>query len=127
MAQIITHKELKVYQLSYEAALEIHKLTKSFPREELYSLTDQIRRSSRSVSANTAEAWRKRRYPKSFISKLSDAESEAAETQVWLDFSLDYTYITKEDHTKLYAKYEHILSMITKMQKQPEKWTIIKK
>jgi four helix bundle protein len=80
MAQIRTHKDLKVFQVSYKAALDIYKLTKTFPREEIYSLTDQIRRSSRSVPANIAEAWRKRRYPKSFIAKLSDSETEAAET-----------------------------------------------
>ena len=124
MAQIRTHKDLKVFLVSYKTALEIYKLTKAFPREEIYSLTDQIRRSSRSVPANIAEAWRKRRYPKSFIAKLSDSETEAAETQVWLDFSLDFNYISPEIHRDLYDRYEHILSMISNMQKHPEKWTI---
>ena len=78
MERIKTHKELKVFQLSFEAGMEIFKMTKGFPKEEMYSLTDQIRRSSRSVSGNLAEAFRKRRYPKHFISKLSDCEGEAA-------------------------------------------------
>jgi len=126
MAQIQTHKDLKVFQVSYKAALDIYQLTKTFPKEEIYSLTDQIRRSSRSVPANIAEAWRKRRYPKSFISKLSDSETEAAETQVWLDFSLDFNYISADVHMELYEMYNHVLSMITIMQKQVDKWTIKK-
>ena len=83
MNRIRTHNDLDVYGLSFEAAMEIFELTKRFPKEEIYSLTDQIRRSSRSVSGNIAEAWRFRRYPKSFVSKLSISEGEAAETQVW--------------------------------------------
>ena len=126
MALIQTHKELKVFKVSYKAALDIYQLTKSFPKEERFSLTDQIRRSSRSVPANIAEAWRKRRYPKSFISKLSDSEAEAAEVQVWLDFSLDFNYISVDIHKELYEMYDHVLSMITIMQKQVDKWTIKK-
>ncbi|MFZ4708116.1 MAG: four helix bundle protein, partial [Bacteroidales bacterium] len=87
MEKIRTHKDLIVYQIAYQAALEINEITKLFPQEEKYSLTDQIRRSSRSLCANLAEAWRKRKYPKNFISKLTDVEAEAGETQVWLDFS----------------------------------------
>ena len=86
--KIRSHKELDVYKDSFNAAMRIFEISKGFPREETYSLTDQIRRSSRSVCSNTAEAFRKRRYPKAFISKLSDSEAEAAETQTWLDFSL---------------------------------------
>ncbi len=82
MKNIRHFRELEVYQLAMEAALTIFKISKNFPVEERYSLIDQIRRSSRSVCANIAEAWRKRRYPNAFVSKLSDAESEAAETQV---------------------------------------------
>ena len=88
MEKIKTHRDLRVFKLSFEAGMEVFKMTKSFPREEIYSLTDQIRRSSRSVSGNIAEAFRKRRYPKAFVAKLSDSEGEAAETQVWLDYSL---------------------------------------
>ena len=123
MDKIKSHKDLKVYQLAYEAALEIHEITKSFPTEERYSLTDQIRRSSRSVCSNIAEAWRKRRYQKHFISKLSDSESEASETQVWLDMSESFKYIDNKTHNDLYDKYEHILAMLINISNQPEKWS----
>jgi len=124
MDKIRSHKDLKVYQLAYEAALEIHEVTKSFPREERYSLTDQIRRSSRSVCANLAEAWRKRRYPKNFILKLSDSESESGETQVWLDLSESFSYIDHKTHDDLYDKYEHIIAMLINISNKPEKWTL---
>lgn len=116
------HTDLKVYQLSFEAGMDIFELSKRFPNEEKFSLTDQIRRSSRSVSSNIAEAWRKRRYPKSFISKLSDSEGEAAETQVWLNYALACKYIDVEKHDNLYDKYDHIISMIVKMIIKPEDW-----
>ena len=96
MAIIKYHTELKVYQKSFEVAMEIYKISFQFPSEEKYSLTDQIRRSSRSVSANISEAWGKRRYPKSFVSKLTDAEGEARETQTWLEFSYQCNYIEEE-------------------------------
>jgi four helix bundle protein len=123
MDKIKSHKDLKVYQLAYEAALEIHELTKTFPPEEKYSLTDQIRRSSRSVCSNLAEAWRKRRYQKHFISKLSDSEGEAGETQVWLDMAESFKYIDAKTHDELYDKYEHILAMMINMSNQPDKWS----
>lgn len=118
------HRDLKVYQLAFEAAMEIFELTKSFPKEEKYSLTDQIRRSSRSVPGNIAEGWRKRKYPKSFISKLTDSEGEAAETQVWIDFSLKCKYITEQQHEQLYDKYEHIIAMLINMYTKPEQWKL---
>jgi four helix bundle protein len=121
--RIRTHRELKVFQLSFETGMEIFKISKSFPVEERYSLTDQIRRSSRSVSGNLAEAFRKRRYPKSFVSKLSDCEGEAAETQVWLDYALKCGYLNEEIHTNLIEKYEHIISMIVNMSSKPENWS----
>lgn len=121
--KIKTHRDLKVFQLSFEAGMEIFELTKTFPKEETYSLTDQIRRSSRSVSGNLAEAFRKRRYPKSFIAKLSDSEGEAAETQVWLDYALSCKYINQETHSKLTDKYDHIISMIVIMISKPENWS----
>ena len=121
--KIRTHKDLKVYQLSFQAGMEIFELSKSFPKEERFSLTDQIRRSSRSVSGNIAEAFRKRRYPKSFVAKLSDAEGEAAETQVWLDYAHACHYIDSDKHIKLNDKYEHIISMIMTMEFNPDKWT----
>lgn len=127
MSKIISHKELKVFQLSFEAAMQIFEIPKSFPSEEKYSLTDQIRRSSRSVSGNIAEAWRKRRYEKSFVAKLSDSEGEAAETQVWLDYSFACKYINEEIYNELYAKYDHILAMLVKMIFNPKQWTLSKK
>lgn len=118
------HKDLEVHKLAFETAMEIFELSKSFPKEERYSLTDQIRRSSRSVTANIAEAFRKRRYPKAFISKLSDSEGEAAETQVWIGFALKCKYIDSEMYEELFDKYDHIISMLVNMINQPEKWSI---
>ena len=111
---------MKVFQLSFEAGMDIFKITKSFPIEEKYSLIDQIRRSSRSVSGNIAEAFRKRKYPKHFISKLSDSEGEAAETQVWLDYSLKCNYIDKETFANLNDKYDHIIAMLVNMRLKPK-------
>ncbi len=97
-------------------------MSKRFPVEERYSLTDQIRRSSRSVCANIAEAWRRRRYPKSFVNKLNDADGEAAETIVWLDFALRFGYLSAEEHRELTETYDHICSQLTIMMAEPEKW-----
>lgn len=124
MAKIATHKDLRVYQAAFLAAMDIYKLSKSFPVEEKFSLTDQIRRSSRSVCANLAEAFRKRRYPKNFVSKLSDCEVEAAETHVWLDFALACDYVTIEEYEKLYKEYDMILGMLVRMIVEPEKWNL---
>jgi len=121
--KIKSHRELKAYKLSFEAGMAIFNLSKKFPKEETYSLTDQMRRSSRSVSANIAEAFRKRRYPKSFVSKLSDSESESAETQVWLDYALACKYINNEDYEKLNQQYENIIGMLVNMSNHPEKWS----
>ncbi len=123
MERIRTHKDLNVFKISFEAGMEVFNLTKGFPKEETYSLTDQIRRSSRSVSGNIAEAFRKRRYPKHFISKLSDSEGEGAETQVWLDYALACEYLDKDTHDSLTDKYDHILSMLVNMANNPDKWT----
>lgn len=107
--------------------MQIFEISKSFPSEEKYSLTDQIRRSSRSISGNIAEAWRKRRYEKSFVAKLSDSEEEAAATQVWLDYSFACKYKNEEIYNELYAKYDHILAMLVKMIFNPKQWTLNKK
>ncbi|MDO5614819.1 MAG: four helix bundle protein [Cruoricaptor ignavus] len=123
MALIKYHKDLKVYQDSFSAAMFIFELTKGFPIEERYSLTDQIRRSSRSVCGNISEGWRKRIYPKLFINRLIDADGEATETQNWLDFALACQYIKEEDYKKLYEKYNEILSMLTSMIINSDKWT----
>ncbi len=119
---IRSHRELDVYRIAFVASMNIFELSKSFPTEERYSLTDQIRRSSRSVCANIAEAFRKRKYPKAFVSKLSDAESEAAETQNWLDFSFKCHYICAEDYKNLNEEYDHIIGKLVNMSLHPEKW-----
>lgn len=124
MEIIKSHRELKVYQLSFKIAMEIYKLSKAFPKEETYSLTDQIRRSSRSVSSNISEAFRRRKYPKSFSSKLNESEAEAAETQNWLDFALECSYISRETHQLVDKEYENIIGMLVNMQRHPEKWSI---
>ena len=116
------HRDLKVYQLAYKLAMEVFNLSKSFPREELYSLTDQIRRSSRSVAANIAEGFRKRRYPNMLVSKLSDCDGEATETQVWLDFAFDCGYLSKENHDRLTIGYEEVGKMLSGMMKDPAKF-----
>src|ERR671937_680714 len=101
-----SHRELEVYRLAFKTSMRIFAITKTFPAEERYSLTDQIRRSSRSVCANLAEAWRKRRYKAAFISKLSDAEGEAAETQVWLEFAVSCGYLDRDCAIPLYQTYD---------------------
>jgi four helix bundle protein len=115
-------RDLIVYQLSYKLALEVFEATKNFPKEEKYSLTDQIRRSSRSVSVNIAEAWYRRKYPKSFVSKFVDCAGESGETSVGLDFSYDFKYIDMETKTRLQGKYNEIDKMLSSMINQPEKF-----
>lgn len=123
MEIIKSHKGLVVYQMAFKLSMEIFSLTKSFPKEELYSLVSQIRRSSRSVSANIAEAFRKRRYEKAFVSKLSDCEAEVAETQVWLDYSLECGYMSNDCYRKLYDEYDKLLGKLVIMMTNPEKWS----
>src|SRR3989339_516651 len=108
--KIRSHKDLLIYQKSFRAAMDIFHLSKSFPKEEMYSLTDQVRRSSRSVAANLAEAFRKRQYPRSFVAKLVDCECEAAETQVWLDFSVECNYLGHEEAARLTKEYDEIIA-----------------
>ncbi len=124
--KIQTHRDLEVYQKAFDAAMKIFELSKAFPKEETYSLTDQIRRSSRSVCANLAEAWRKRRYEAAFISKLSDSESEAAETQVWLEFAVQCQYMKREQALELYRTYDRVLGTLVGMINHPETWVIRK-
>jgi four helix bundle protein len=125
MSENIRHfRDLRVYQSGMEAVISVFDRSKGFPDEEKYSLTDQIRRSSRSVCANLAEAWRKRRYPRSFVSKLNDAEAEAAETQVWLEVAQRHGYISQQEFDELDLNYENILGMLVKMAAEPSKWTI---
>lgn len=115
-------RDLIVYQKAFKPAMDIFELTKSFPQEEKYSLTDQIRRSSRSVCANIGEAYRKRIYPKHFVSKLSDCDSENTETQVWLDFSLFNKYITKDKYNELITNSEEVGKLLNYMMNNPEKF-----
>ena len=122
--RIQQHTELEVYKKAFDAAMLIFKESKGFPKEETYSLTDQIRRSSRSVCANLAEAWPKRRYKGAFISKLSDAESEAAETQVWLEFTTKCSYLQHDRASHLYQAYDEILQMLVAMISKPQSWVI---
>jgi four helix bundle protein len=120
----VSHRDLEVYQRAFEAATGIYEATKSFLREEVYSLTDQIRRSSRSVCANLAEAWRRRRYQAAFISKLSECEAEAAETQVWLEFATKCGYLDRDRALAFYNAYDRILATIVGMINHPETWII---
>ena len=124
MAHIQSYKELRVYQAAMQAAMRIFELSKSFPAEEKYSLTDQIRKASRSVCSNIGEAWRKRRYRAHFISKLSDSEGEAEETRVWLEISLNCGYRSNADASDLDQKYDRILAQLVNMIDHPEQWVI---
>jgi four helix bundle protein len=117
-------RDLDVYQNGLAAGLRIYELTKRFPNEERYALTDQVRRSSRSVCANIAEAWRKRRYEAAFIAKLSDAESEAAETQVHLEFAFHHRHIAEAEFRSLDDSYEKIIGQLVRMIDQRHKWLI---
>ena len=123
---ISNHEDLEVYQIAFDAAMEIFELSKNFPKEEKYSLIDQIRRSSRSVCANLGEAWRRRRYKGSFLSKLNDAEAEAAETQVWLKFAVKCQYLPIDSGRKLYRQYNQILGLIVVMTNSADKWLLKK-
>ena len=123
---IKSHFDLDVFQVAFKMSQEIFLLSKKFPKEESYSLTNQIRRSSRSVCANTAEAFRKRIQPKSFVSKLNDAEAEAAETQVWLNFAKDCDYLNSEKAIEIINKYENIIGKLVSMQNQSERWNPLK-
>ena len=113
-------RDFEVYRLSFDTVMEIFEISKNFPVEGKYSLTDQIRRSSRSVCTNLAEAWRKRRYKAVFINKLSDAEQEAAETQTWLGFAWKCNYIDEGSFKKLDEKYEHIFAMLITMERKAD-------
>ena len=114
-ARIQFHWQLEVYQLAMEGSREVFQLTQSFPREELYSLTDQIRRSSRSIAAQLAEAWRRRKYEAVFVNKLNEAEGEAAETQVWLQHAVECQYLPAIRARELHRLYNRILGKLTKM------------
>ncbi len=125
--KINSYKELRVFQTAMDTAMKIFEITKEFPSEEKYSMVDQMRRSSRSVCANLAEAWRKRRYRAAFIAKLSDAESEACETQVWIEFARRCNYINEDIHKELDAVYDKIIGQIVNMINNADKWLVKEK
>ena len=121
--KLTSHRDLRVWQEAMDLAMEVFRLSGKFPVDERYSLTDQIRRASRSVSANIAEAWRKRRYAAAFISKLNDAEGEAAETQTHIEIALRCGYLAKDGATAINERYEHLLAQLVTMATHPEVWT----
>jgi four helix bundle protein len=122
--RIQNYKELRIYQNAVDSAMFIFKITKTFPSEEKFSMVDQIRRSSRSVCANLAEAWRKRRYKAAFIAKLSDVESEACETQVWIDLAQRCGYVDQSLSEKVDKSYNQIIGQAVKMIDEADKWLI---
>ena len=124
--KVVRHTDLEVYRRAFAAAMDIFRLSKAFPAEEKFSLTDQIRRSSRSVTANMAEGWRKRRYSGSFVSKLNDSEGEAAETQCWLQYCVECDYLDTETARRLYGEYDEIIAMLIKMENYPDDWCLTK-
>jgi four helix bundle protein len=124
---IQSHEELDVYQMAFKAAMRIYEMSKRFPREETYSLTDQIRRSSRAVCSNIAEAWRKRRYEAAFVSKLNDAEAEAAETQTWLRFAMECGYLAVEVGQELHQTYDYIIGKLVNMIINPQPWLMTRR
>jgi len=119
-----THEDLEIYQNAFDAAMRIFELSKRFSIDEKYALTDQIRRSSRSVCANVAEAWRKRRDKAAFIAKLNDCEAEAAETQVWLKFAVKCAYLDRNSGREIYGTYNQILGSLVKMINAPDNWLL---
>jgi four helix bundle protein len=122
LKMVESFRDLRVYKKAFRAARTIFRCSESWPNEEKYALTDQIRRFSRSVFANVAEAWRKRRYPKHFISKLSDADAEAAETRAWLDAALDHGYIDESTYDDLDTTYDQISGSLVKMMTESDRW-----
>ncbi|MDZ7994361.1 MULTISPECIES: four helix bundle protein [Nostoc] len=121
---IKSHEDLEVYKMAFDTAMKIFELSKKFPVEERYSLTDQIRRSSRSVCANLAEAWRKRRYEAAFVAKLNDSEAEAAETQTWLKFAVKCSYLDVDTGRELYGNYNRVLGILVIIINNPSPWLI---
>ncbi|BDA69974.1 S23 ribosomal protein [Calothrix sp. PCC 7716] len=121
---IKSHKDLEVYKTAFDAAMQIFEYSKKFPVEERYSLIDQMRRSSRSVCANLAEAWRKRMYQAAFVAKLSDCTAEAAETQTWIEFAVQCNYLSAEEGREIYKTYNSILGMLVTMIHNSENWII---
>ncbi len=122
---IVSHRDLEVYQLAFDASMRIFEITRRFPKEEMYSLTDQIRRASRSVCANIAEGWRKRRYEAAFVAKLNDVEGEAAETQTWIEYAVACKYLDVETGRDLYRIYDNVLGKLVNMINDPGPWLLL--
>jgi four helix bundle protein len=122
--RIESYKDLRVFQNAMDAAMRIFELTKDFPPEEKYSMVDQMRRASRSVCTNIGEAWRKRRYRAAFIAKLNDSETEACETQVWVEFARRCEYLDDETCQELDATYDEIMGQLVRMVIDADKWLI---
>ena len=122
MSVLKGYRDLIVFRKSYKLAMDNFEITKAFPKEEKYSLSDQIRRSSRSIPTNISESWAKRIYPKVFVNKLTDALGEENETEVWIDFSRDCEYITTEKHSSLIKEYDEVRRMLISMINTPEKF-----
>jgi four helix bundle protein len=123
-AKITHHWQLDVYKLSVEAAMQLFELTKRFPKEEMYSLTDQVRRSSRSVSGHVAEGWRRRHYEAAFCDKFNGAKGEAAETQAWIEYSVRCGYMEQRSGRQIHRLYDRIIGKLVKMQTNPKPWLL---
>ena len=119
-----SHTELESYRKAFEAAMNLFERTKAFPKEETYSLTDQVRRSSRSVCANLSEAWRRRRYHAAFVNKLNECEAEVAETQTWIEFAVRCGYMDRDCGKSLYQAYEEVLRLLVSMIRDPDPWLL---
>jgi len=126
VGKITHHWQLAFYKLSVETAMQLFGLTKTFPKEEMYSLTDQGRRSSRSVSGHVSEGWRRRRYEAASCDKLNGAEAEAAETQTWIEYSVRCGYITAKEGRDLHRAYDRIIGKLVRMQNNPEPWLLLR-
>lgn len=124
--KITHHWQLDVYKVSVDAAIRVFEHTKKFPRQEMYSLTDQIRRSSRSVSSHIAEGWRRRRYPAAFCEKLNGAEAESAESQAWIEYSVRCGYIQQKSGRELHREYDRLIGKLVTMQNRPEPWLLLR-
>ncbi len=121
---LLSHSELDVYKRAFAISMKLFEASKKFPPEEKYSLTDQVRRSSRSVCSNLAEAWRKRRYEAAFVAKLNDCEGEAAETQVWIQYAVECQYLNRDAAVEFYTEYDAVLGMLVNMISHAKEWTL---
>ena len=124
--KISHHWQLDVYKLSMDAAMQLFQLSKKFPREEMYSLTDQVRRSSRSVSGQIAKGWRRRKYEAVFVNKLNESEGEAGETQVWIEYAVKCEYLSAKEGRELHRTYDRIIGKLVTMGNNPEPWLLRK-